>query len=45
MSSVSLSSHKDTDFFSKYKGMMQLFAKYYAISIYVMQIVTPSENT
>lgn len=24
---------------------MQLFAKYYAISIYVMQIVTPSENT
>ena len=37
--------YKDTDFFSKYKGKMQLFAKYYAISIYVMQIVTPSENT
>ena len=32
-------------FFSNNKGKMQLFAKYYAISIYVMQIVTPSENT
>ena len=44
MSSVSLSSYKDTIFFLNYKGKMQLFAKYYAISIYVMQIVTPSEN-
>ena len=33
MSSVSLSSYKDTNFFLNNKGKMQLFAKYYVLSI------------
>lgn len=45
MSFESFSYREGIKFFSNYKEKMQLFAKYDAILIYVMQIVIPSENT